>query len=240
MIRHNALTLNGVSTASFPFKVIVEDSPSLSVSESKTLLVEHQGLTGAVVQSNHHRGVMTLSYQLYLVKPSEAQLYAFLKLFLKEGFWLESSSFKTIRFWCYKVTHSPLKKDKLGVYETRVSFVCHPTKWFKGLDSQLFRASGTLLCQGSAMAFPKITVSGNTSGETQFTIGEAVIGLERLQETLVMDNTPSQPSFKTQRGQVIKWSGDFISLDASQTDRVGVVLGPGISSLLIETNWGWA
>ncbi|MGV3210508.1 phage tail protein, partial [Streptococcus suis] len=28
MIRHNALTIGGVSTSSFPFKVIVEDSPS--------------------------------------------------------------------------------------------------------------------------------------------------------------------------------------------------------------------
>ncbi|HEM2817161.1 TPA: phage tail protein [Streptococcus suis] len=240
MIRHNALTIGGVSTGSFPFKVIVEDSPSITVSESKTILIEHQGLSGAVLQSNPHRSVMDLSYTLYLVKPSEEQLYSFLKLFLKEEFWLENSSFKTTRWWCYKASHTPVQKDKLGVYETKVTFSCHPTKWFKTTTSQVFRTSGTLRSQGSAIAFPKITISGNSSSETSFTIGDDVIRLERLQETLIMDNNPSQPSFKTQRGQPVKWSGDFISIDAGRNDSVGVVLGAGITSLTIEMNWGWA
>ena len=69
---------------SFPFKVIVEDSPSITVSESKTQLIEHQGLSGAVLQTNPRRSVMELSYTLYLVKPSEEELFSFLKLFLKE------------------------------------------------------------------------------------------------------------------------------------------------------------
>ncbi|HEM6373133.1 TPA: phage tail protein, partial [Streptococcus suis] len=56
----------------------------------------------------------------------------------------------------------------------------------------------------------------------------------------IMDNNPSQPSFKTQRGQPVKWSGDFISIDAARNDSVGVVLGAGITSLTIEMNWGWA
>ncbi|GGE26847.1 phage tail protein [Streptococcus himalayensis] len=240
MIRQNALTIGGVSTASFPFKIIVEDSPSITVNESKTLLIEHQGLTGAVLQTNPHRGVMELSYQLYLVKPSEEQLYSFLKLFLKEGFWMETASFTTIRFWCYKAHHSPVQKDKLGVYETKVTFLCHPTKWFKRTDVQAFRTSGSLRCQGSAISFPKITITGNSGGETSFTVGDAVIRLERLQETLIMENNPSQPSFRTQRGQPIKWAGDFISIDAGKEDSVGVVLGTGVTSLTIETNWGWA
>lgn len=240
MIRHNALTIGGVSTASFPFKVIVEDSPSITVSESKTQLIEHQGLSGAVLQTNPRRSVMELSYTLYLVKPSEEQLFSFLKLFLKEGFWLENTSFKTIRFWCYKVHHTPVQKDKLGVYELKVTFSCHPTKWFKTTTTQVFRTSGVLRCQGSAIAFPKITVSGNSTSETSFTIGDDVIRLERLQETLIMDNNPSQPRFKTQRGQPVKWSGDFLSIDAGRNDSVGVVLGTGITSLTIEMNWGWA
>src|SRR3712207_6510223 len=105
MIRHNALTIGGVSTASFPFKVIVEDSPSVTVAESKTELLEHQGISGAIVQTNRQRSLIELDYTLYLVKPSEEGVYSFLKLFLKEGFWLENTSFTTTRWWCYKVTH---------------------------------------------------------------------------------------------------------------------------------------
>lgn len=240
MIQHNALAIAGVSTASFPFKVIVEDSPSVTVSDSKTNLVEHQGITGAVVQSNPNRGVIHLSYQLYLVQPSEEQLYSFLKLFLKEGFWLENTSFKTTRWWCYKVTQTPIQKDKLGVYTTKATFICHPTKWFKTITTQTFTVNGVLRCKGSALVFPKITISGNSSGETRFTIGDYVITLERLQETVTMDNHPQHPSFKTSRGQQVKWSGDFISIDAGKLDSVGIVLGEGIRTLTIETNWGWA
>ncbi|MFX3750246.1 hypothetical protein ACJBQ2_10960, partial [Streptococcus suis] len=56
----------------------------------------------------------------------------------------------------------------------------------------------------------------------------------------MMDNNPSQPSFKSQRGQPVKWSGDFICIDAARNDSVGVVFGGGLSSLTIEMNWGWA
>lgn len=55
-----------------------------------------------------------------------------------------------------------------------------------------------------------------------------------------MTNNPANPSFLDEQGKPIKWSGDFISLNANQTDKnVGVVLGPGIQSIEFETNWGW-
>lgn len=38
MIKHNELVIDGVRTSSFPFKVIVHDSPSIALGESKTAL----------------------------------------------------------------------------------------------------------------------------------------------------------------------------------------------------------
>ncbi|WP_341931280.1 phage tail protein [Streptococcus pluranimalium] len=240
MIRHNALTIGGVSTSSFPFKVLVEEGPTYGVSDSKTKLLEHDGLSGALFQSNRQRGLMKLTYTLYLVKPTEEQVYQFISLFTREGFWLEREQVKTTKLWCYKVENLSSQKDKLGVMTVTVTFICHPTKFFKTLDRQTFNGNGTLRLQGSALAFPKITISGSSTGETRFTIGGQVIGLLRLSETLVMENNPQQPSFLTSRGQAVQWSGDFITLDPSQGNSVGVVLGPGISSLVIEIVWGWA
>ncbi|WP_449460453.1 phage tail protein [Streptococcus suis] len=240
MIRHNALTIGGVSTSSFPFKVMVEEGPTYEVSDSKTKLLEHDGISGALIQSNHHRGLMKLSYTLYLVKPTEEQVYQFLSLFSKEGFWLEREQVKTTKLWCYRVEGVSSQRDKLGVTVVSVTFVCHPTKYFKTLDRQIFNGNGTLRLQGSALAFPKITLSGSSSGETRFTLGDQVIVLSRLSESLVMENNPQHPSFLTSRGQAVQWSGDFITLDPSQGNSVGVVLGPGISSLVVETVWGWA
>ncbi len=123
---------------------------------------------------------------------------------------------------------------------TKVTFICHPTKFFKGTDTQTLTGNGVLRVQGSALAFPKITVVGQSASETSFTIGSQVIKLEKLSESLVMTNDPDNPSFKTIGGKLVKWGGDFITVDASSGNPVGVVLGPGIQSLKFETVWGWA
>lgn len=240
MITHNHLTIDGVKTSSFPFKVIVHESPTISLGESKTVLLEHDGISGAVVQTNRHRELVEKSYTLYLVKPTEEQLNRFMSLFIREQFWLEQEQVKTTKLWCYKAKASDVTKDERGVYTTKVTFTCHPTKYFKTTDTQRFTFNGTLKVQGSALAFPKITIMGNSTGETSFTIGDQVIKLEKLTEVLVMVNNPDNPGFKTASGKATKWSGDFITIDTSKGVNIGVVLGAGITSLAIETVWGWA
>jgi phage-related protein len=240
MIKHNELVIDGVKTSSFPFKVIVHDSPSVTLGDSKTNLLEHDGISGAIVQTNKHRGLIEKSYTIYLVKPTEEQLNKFMSLFIREKFWLENERVKTTRLWCYKVTVTDVEQEKPGLYVTKATFTCHPTKFFKGTDTQTLTGNGVLRVQGSALAFPKITVVGHSASETSFTIGNQVIKLESLSESFVMVNDPDNPSFKTVTGKLIKWAGDFITIDTSKGQNVGVVLGPGITSLKFETVWGWA
>ena len=235
MIRYNELVIDGVHTSSFPFKVIVENSPPIVMKSSKTQLLEHRGISGAVMETNMHRNVMELTFKIYVVIPSEEELFQFLTLFSKEQFWMESEQLKTVRLWCYKVLVSKMIKDKHGVYEMEATFQCHPTKFFKAQN-------GILRTKGSALAFPKLTIVGNNSTETSFTIGNQVIHLEKIEagETLVMDNNPEKPSFRTLSGKRIKWSGDFLTIDPSKDKTVGIVLGTGIQSIRFEIVWGWA
>ena len=100
MIRHNELVIDGVKTSSFPFKVIVHESPSVTLGDSKTNLLEHDGISGAIVQTNKHRRLIEKSYTIYLVKPTEEQLNKFMSLFIREKFWLENERVKTTRLWC--------------------------------------------------------------------------------------------------------------------------------------------
>jgi len=228
MIKHNELMIDGVRTSSFPFKVIVHDSPSIALGDSKTALLEHGGISGAIIQTNKHRELVKKTYTIYLVKPTEEQMNQFMSLFIREKFWLESERVKTTRLWCYKVNVSDLEEVQPGIYMTKATFTCHPTKYFKTTDTQRLTRSGILTVQGSALAFPKITIAGQ------------VIRLESLTESLVMVNNPDNPSFKTTTGKPVKWSGDFITIDPAKLKNVGVVLGQGIQSLEIETVWGWA
>ena len=55
MITYNELVIDGIHTSSFPFKVIVLESPSIQVGLSKDKLLSHDGLSGYIVQSNNHR-----------------------------------------------------------------------------------------------------------------------------------------------------------------------------------------
>lgn len=240
MIKYNELVIDGVRTSSFPFKVIVHDSPSIALGESKTELLEHGGISGAIVQTNKHRKLVQKPYTIYLVKPTEEQMNQFMSLFIREKFWLESERVKTTRLWCYKANASDLEETQPGLHMTKVTFTCHPTKYLKTIDTQRLTGNGVLTTQGSALAFPKITIVGQSATETSFTIGGQVIRLENLTESLVMVNNPDDPSFKTTTGKPVKWSGDFITVDPSKLKNVGVVLGPGIQSIEIETVWGWA
>ena len=60
-----------------------------------------------------------------------------------------------------------------------------------------------------------------------------------LPEFQQMINDPANPSFKDKTGNLIKWSGDFITLDPTKEQHVGVVFGAGIQRMTFETLWGW-
>ncbi|HEM6116522.1 phage tail protein [Streptococcus pluranimalium] len=240
MTKINELTIDGVKTSSFKCDVLVETRPTVIVSNSKTDLLEHDGISGAVVQSNRHRGLIEKPYHISLIDPSDEEIYRFSALLNREKFWLENEQEPTIRLWCYKVDSFEIEKDDFGAWVVDVTFICHPTKFFKTTDTQTLTGNGVLRVQGSALAFPKITVVGQSASETSFTIGSQVIKLEKLSESLVMTNNPDNPSFKTIGGKLVKWGGDFITVDASSGNPVGVVLGSGIQSLKFETVWGWA
>ena len=240
MTKINELTIDGVKTSSFKCDILVETRPNVIVSPSKTALLEHDGISGAIVQSNRHRGLIEKPYHITLIEPSDEEIYRFSALLNREKFWLENEQEPSIKLWCYKVDSFEIGKDEFGAWAVDVSFICHPTKFFKTTDTQTLTNNGVLIVQGSALAFPKITVTGQSASETSFTVGDQVIHLEKLSESLVMTNDPGNPSFKTASRKLVRWSGDFITIDASKGKNVGVVLGPGIQSLGFETVWGWA
>ena len=236
----NELIIDGVRTSSFSCDILIETRPRVMVSASKTTLLEHDGISGAIVQSNKHRSLIEKSYRISLIEPSDEEIYRFSALLNREKFWLENEQEQTIKLWCYKVSAFEIGKDEFGAWMVDVTFICHPTKFFKTTDTQALTSNGVLRVQGSALAFPKITVVGQSASETSFTIGNQVIKLEKLSESLVMVNDPDNPSFKTASGKLIRWAGDFITVDTAKGQTVGVVLGSGIQSLKFETVWGWA
>lgn len=495
MTTFNELVIDGVRTSSFPFQIIIKEAPSFELSDSKSQLWEHSGISGAVMQSNRHRPPIKKVYTIQMIEPREQDLNQFMALLTREKFWLENEQVKTTRWWCYKVEGTQVVWETRSVCVCVATFICHPTKFFKESNMQVVNASGAVLrdtqtvwfdvsqnqpgeqrvyvkyskyadgremsdnpamyvgvatsmeataparpssyrwqrlqggdmqvvwansadgrldyttvgtnaqsrvvakarprfeardnsreaimdiwqtrqavrlkpnttytltargCskfyaenardyraylfmdfgyespvtaslqfknnnyeiksvtfttpsnlspnqtlmlraqggeedadwtglsldwyvltegnqarqdyptneaaqfmkyrymgfmttstrpaggsgviwpQGSALAYPKITIVGESASETSFTVGDQVIRLEKLSESLVMVNDPERPSFLTARGQPIKWSGDFITIDTSRGQPVGVVLGPGIRSLTFETVWGWA
>ena len=240
MIKYNELVIDDVHTSSFPYKIIVLESPSIQIGASKTKLLSHDGISGYIMQSNEHREPIQKTYTIQMVNPTEQQVLEFCALLARKKFWLENEQNKLIRWWCYQVKVSDTQRDKFGVYSLEATFICHPTKFMKSVDTQILTKNGTLTLQGSSLAFPKITISGNSTSETTFTVGNQVIHLEKLSESAYMINNPDNPSFLDKEGKLVKWSGDFITLNANQKDKkIGVILGPGISSIKFETNWGW-
>ena len=88
MTKINELTIDGVKTSSFKCEILVETRPQVIVSSSKTSLLEHDGISGAIVQSNRHRGLIEKSYHISLINPTDEELYRFSSLLNREKFWL--------------------------------------------------------------------------------------------------------------------------------------------------------
>ena len=172
------------------------------MSESKTQLLEHDGINGAILQSNSRRPPIKKAFTIQMINPSEDELNQFMALLVREKFWLESERLKTTKWWCYKIEATEAVEEASGLFIAKVTFICHPTKFFKSADTQTLTGNGVLRVQGSALAFPKITVIGQSASETSFTIGDQGIKLEKLSESLVMVNDPDNPSFKTATGSV--------------------------------------
>ena len=75
MTKINELTIDGVKTSSFKCEVLVETRPNVIVSSSKTAILEHDGISGAVVQSNRHRGLIEKPYHITLIDPTDEEIY---------------------------------------------------------------------------------------------------------------------------------------------------------------------
>ncbi|MBS4750319.1 phage tail protein [Carnobacteriaceae bacterium zg-ZUI78] len=242
MIRYNELIFDGVRTSSFPFSVIVESSPTAYFVASKTDIIEHTGINGALTVSNHKRSTLKKDYTLTLVHPSEQQVYEFIALLSRERVWLESASEVLVRYFVYKADTFQTTRDVFGNYTINVSFTCHPTKFFKEIDTQRFSTNGVLIMQGTALAYPKISVYGQSSTETFFSVGTHEIRLKALSQQVIFYNDPFQAKVvdHNRNENTIDWKGDFICLNANVSDkRLGVTLGKGITNIEIETNWGY-
>lgn len=90
-----------------------------------------------------------------MINPTDEDLYRFSSLLNREKFWLENEQEPSVKYWCYKVDDFKIIKDDFGAWTVDVKFTCHPTKYFKGSDTQRLTRSGTLTVQGSALAFLK-------------------------------------------------------------------------------------
>lgn len=140
MSKLNELIIDGVKTSSFLCDILVETRPKLVVSMSKTVLHEHDGINGAILQTNKRRGLIEKSYHISLIEPSDEEIYKFSALLNREKFWLENEQEKSVKYWCYKVTSYEIGKDDFGAWVVDVTFICHPTKFFKTVDSQILKA----------------------------------------------------------------------------------------------------
>lgn len=238
MIIDNELIIDGVRTSSFPFKVIVEDHPFLKISSSKTRLIEHNGISGAITSTNKQRSMVKRSYHISLIDCDYTQVLEFTELLTKENFWLMNERLQGIRFWCYTVDDFEFRVDNFGAWVADVTFNCHPTKYMTTIDTQTFTANGSYNTQGTALAFPTITIVPKSTTDCYFSIAGNYVELVDAVKTTVMINNQQMPSVRDSTGNQVKWRGDFVTVDPVK-DMYGVVLGSGVESLKVETNWGY-
>lgn len=240
-IRYNAITFNGKSSADFTFPIAVLSGTDFVMGNAKTQLIEINGRNGSAVRENRNRNDIAKQYKFLLKYPTKENVRDFKKWLAIDKGKLITFSEPDVFYNVKKVEVAISEKDDFESYEADVTFTCDPIAFMKDVPSQVFTRNGTLTLQGTAEAFPTITISGTANGSTHLTIGNNTVHFQNLNGTFVLDCSLDKKGFFDSNGRIVpqQWKGQFFHFDPLDKKVLGVALGPNIHEVIVEGHWGY-
>ena len=204
-------------------KLITSDDPSLAY---KATVIQEIIWTRTVAASYIEEFLATKAYSAGDYVKHSGSVYEF-KVNHAAGAW--NASQVDERPWLVK-----------GVFDTaKIRFTCNPYM-YEAVDSQVtFNASGALTNPGSAEAYPLIQVNG--SGDVSFSINGLSIEIDDMSSNVPVYIDCENGYVYTASGASTITADDFpvIPLPTTQNPTCPVVLGTGITSLVITPHWRW-
>lgn len=235
MIKLNSLILNGKSSASFPFKVFVEEVPGLALAKKKDKVYEHDFMNGATKQTINAWESIPLQFVFYLHDTTRADLRLFKSWFKNEGTLVryDDPDFH-INYLSVEVESSPL--DETYGYEVTATFMCEP---FEYEEEKEITLGAEINNHTSSPMYPLIKITGDTASETSLSIGSQTMYFKQgVQGTITVECKHGKQNVKDSTGRLMnnQTRGSFFEIPVGKSK---VVKGQGITEVKMLTRWGW-
>lgn len=233
---YNALTINGVSTATLDFDCLVETNSPITMGKKKDILHEGEMVNGVLLQSIEAYEPVEKPYIFYLSNVTKDQARKFKALFDPTG-WFTPYDDPNIRHYYYSFTMESEPLDDVDGYRVTVTFLCDP---FEYEPEKVVTLGTSIVNHTNAPMFPKLEVLGSVATQQTLTIGaQTMIFKNGIPIRVWVENKLGAQNVTNNSGANInsQVKGPFFVIPPKKT--VAVSKTSGITSVKMTTRWGW-
>lgn len=238
MIQTNALSVNGKSTADFPFLVYVEKNDGFRYPKKKNQLIETEYTTGASKNTVEAWPPIPKEYTLYCPTATLKDMRQ-VKLWAVDHGKLIPGDEPDVFYEILDVDMEHSLIDRITGYRVNITFMVQPFGFELSQSINIYRTNSVIENHTNAPMFPKVIIYGNTNSQTSIKIGKQTVYLKKLQTKYTMECMFLEQELFDQYGNPInsQMRGDFFVIPKNSQHTV--VLGEGIDRIEITERWGW-
>ena len=222
--------IDGFDTASIPHCILTDFDEGDCLSPVFTTNTVY-GMNGTRREvESYDESQQTLTFHLRSFEQAALLVEKFEGLNKMIEFWHIPNS-----FYYYDCLSASIKASQMNSWTVSVKMALHPFRYLKNVGSMTLTANGTITNPGSIFSEPRIEVYGN--GQTSLTIGEQIMRIN-LDTKAVIECRHGFQNIFDKNGAIknsIRQSGPFFEIPAKKAS--GVVLGAGISRVIITPRW---
>lgn len=241
-LAYNALIVNGVSTSSFPFLVIVEVNAAPTMAKFKHQFSDTPMANGRVKNSVDALEKVEKTYDIYLHHVNMDQVRQF-KKFLGDSGWFTSADDPNIRRYYDEVEFESETLSKIDGYHVHVTFHCDPLEYEPERTINITNLT-TLNNHTNANMNPRYTIEVSASNDDKWVEVNGVKMVFKVTEagTITVETKDNQENvwYKTAtRGTHLINSKTIGYFPLFKPGNNTIKKSSGITKIEILARWGW-
>lgn len=240
-LQYNALNINGTSTSSFPFLVIVEVNAAPTMAKSKSIFTDIPLASGRVKQTINAHEIVEKKYDIYLHHVNMDQVRQFKKILKDEG-WFTSYDDPNIKRYYDEVRFESETLSAIDGYHIHVTFYCDAYEYEPEVTKNLTGVS-TLNNHTNAPMFPKITLTVTGTEDKWIRINGTQMTFKINEPGTIVIECKD----RKQNVTFVRNAGGTITINSKTIGGFPIIL-PGNNSIAKSSNvtklemlcrWGW-
>lgn len=239
MLRYNALNINGVSTETLPFLVIVEVNAAPTMAKRKDIFHDNPMVNGRLRQTVNAWESVEKTYDIYLHHATGENLRQFKSLLKPKGWYISHDDKGVFRRYD-EVTFESETLSEIDGYHVHVTFICEPFEYEVDPTTISVTTNNYILKNHTnAPMYPRLTVHARSDKDLYLQIGNRrMVFKGGINGTRIIECRHREQNVWNQDRQLVNNTvkGPFFEVDPGNNT---IIKSPEISRVDIEPRWGW-